>query len=108
MLGKSVLFVVHPGPRPPIVRVAEHLWGVGVDFDSDGNSSQPNDTLWTELTLQRRPSYDQRVDVDPTSQDPLVLRVASDDAILTYKVANYLAEYCRATVVPDWPTTGEE
>jgi hypothetical protein len=62
-----------PGPRPPFGALAEHLWGLGVDFDSDGDSVTAEDPNWTELTVTRLPDYTERVDIDPVSQVPLVL-----------------------------------
>ena len=43
-----------PGKRPPFYELAQHLWGVGCDVDSDGNSSNPDATDWTELTIRLR------------------------------------------------------
>ena len=99
----NVLFLVNPGPRPPFASVAKHLWGSGVDFDSDGNSSTLGDTSWTELTIQRRPNYDERVDIDPISEDPLVLKLVSSSAGLVERTADYLARHCSATIVHQWP-----
>jgi hypothetical protein len=84
--------VESPGPRPPFALVAEHLWGSLVDFDSDGNSRSADDRGWTELTVIRRDRDEERVDIDPISDDPLVLRVASDSQELARKAAVYLAK----------------
>lgn len=86
-----------PGPRPPYYQVAEHLWGSGCKFDSDGNSDHPNATDWTELTVTRRPAPNEqdfaeteRVDIDPVGARPLVLAIASDNANLARKAAEFL------------------
>lgn len=50
--------------------------GTGVDFDSDGDSRSAQDGDWTELTLERPGYPEERVDIDPVSTDPLVLKVA--------------------------------
>jgi len=42
------------GNLPPFYRVAEAIRGCGVDFDSDGDSSTPEDTNWRELTLTQK------------------------------------------------------
>ena len=102
MTHDTVLFIVRPGPRPPFTSVAEHLWGSGVDFDSDGNSSYLGDTSWTELTIQLRPEYEQRVDIDPVSDDPLVLKVSSSSEELALRAARYLSEHCAAPAVREW------
>jgi hypothetical protein len=43
-----------PGSRPPFYRVAQHLWGAGCNFDSDGDSDFPDARDWTELTVVLR------------------------------------------------------
>jgi hypothetical protein len=95
--GREVWLLSGPGPRPPFAEVAQHLWG-GVDFDSDGNSETPADVTWTELTVIRRPKYDERVDIDPLSEDPLVLRIASETPGLARRAAEFLARSCGGTL----------
>ena len=79
------------GPRPPYSEVAHHLWG-GADIDSDGNSNTADSTAWTELTLINRTDTTQRVDIDPLSQNPLVLEVRSE----TYDLAESAAQFLTA------------
>ena len=83
--------VRNPGPRPPFPTVAEHLWGAGVHFDSDGDSRTPGDANWTELTVIRRDGSGERVDVDSVAQDPLTLKVVSESRDLALRAAMYLA-----------------
>jgi len=84
------LHVVSPGLRPPYIQVAEHLWGIGCNFDSDGNSKTPGDRQWTELTVILRSDPEQRVDVDPISLDPLILAVRSSHQSLCQITAKFL------------------
>lgn len=92
--GEHVFHLVNPGPRPPFPMVAEHLWGPDCDFDSDGDSVQPDVRDWTELTLTLRPAYDQRVDVDPVEGEMnLTLQIRSTDGSLAEKAAEFLAAY---------------
>ena len=75
------------GARPPFYIVAEHLWGRGCNFDSDGNSETSEDPRWTELTVAPRgggPSA--QVAVYPVSVEPLVLAVRSPDELLSPRV----------------------
>jgi len=95
-------FVVNPGPRPPFSCIAEALWGA-VGFDSDGDSRYPGDTAWTELTIQRRPRCDERVDIDPVSESPLVLKVSASAPGLAERAARLLAGHSGAVVVSEWP-----
>jgi hypothetical protein len=94
-------FLIHaPGPRPPYVLVAEYLWGAGVDFDSDGDSRTPDDPNWTELTVIRRGGDSERVDVNPVSESPLVLKVVSESRRLALRVANFLARTTGGVLTP--------
>jgi hypothetical protein len=91
-------FISSPGPRPPFYLVAQHLWGADCNFDSDGNSQTPEDTGWTELTVALRDAtghevQGKRVDVEPSSHEPLVLRVSSADLALALAVAKFIVGY---------------
>lgn len=91
MKTEETWLLSNPGMRPAFWEVARHLWG-DADFDSDGNAdTHPN---WTELTVTRRPDYDERVDIDPISEDPLVLKISSSTPGLARKAAEYLARSC--------------
>jgi hypothetical protein len=81
-----------PGPRPPYYRVAEHLWGIGCNINSDGNSERPDDTNWTELTIELRGVADQRVDVDPVADEPLILQVRSTSLKLARDAATFIVD----------------
>lgn len=90
--------VTNPGPRPPFGFLAEHLWGAGVDFDSDGNSVTPDDRDWTELTVIRRDASAERVDIYPLEGATLVLRVVSDSRGLAFRAASFLAHESGSSV----------
>jgi hypothetical protein len=85
------IYLIGPGPRPYFGDVAEHLWGPGCDFDSDGNADRTLFDEWTELTVALRPECEQRVDVDPLDgREPLVLVIRSENEELARKAANFL------------------
>lgn len=87
------LYLVDPGPRPAVPRIAEHLWGVGCDFDADGNGHSHEADDWTELTMVLRGGTPaDRVDVDPVSIHPLVLKIRSASPQVLEKAAKFLAE----------------
>ena|SRR2546430_165695 len=92
MDSEEVWLLSNPGRRPPFEEVARHLWG-DADFDSDGNADTHYST-WTELTVTRRPDYDERVDIDPVSDDPLVLKIHSSTPGLARRAAEFLAHSC--------------
>ena len=87
----TTFFVRTPSPRPDFRSVAVFLWGEDHDYDSDGDCSYPADRSWTELTLDSREKDNERVDVDPVSEEPLTLKVRSERAPLAARVAYYLA-----------------
>lgn len=89
------------GKMPPYHRVAEAIWGGGADFDSDGDSSNPEDSGWRELTLILRPGYDQRLDIDPIEDDreTVVLRATSRDVL--ERAVNFLESVGALTIVDD-------
>lgn len=87
------------GPRPPFATVAEHLWGGGVDFDSDGDSSSSTDQHWKQLTVERRAPPRERVDIDPVSEMPLVLRVVSSSQILAQRTVEFLRDKTNGQIV---------
>ena len=91
MNHNEVRFISNPGPRPLYKDIANYLWGE-VDFDSEGNADlNPN---WTELTLTRRPNYDERIDIDAIFENPLVLKISSSTPGLAQKTAEYLVDVC--------------
>jgi hypothetical protein len=77
---------------PSLNAVVEHLWGAEANVDSDGDSCDPDDRRWTELSLELRSSPGLRVDVDPIELQPLVLEVRSTHEPLARKLATYLAK----------------
>jgi hypothetical protein len=91
-------FVRVQGDRPPFSCLAYFLWGTTVNFDSDGNASSPSDRCWTELTVINRAHQDDRVDVDPVSDDPLILKIEADSLTLAARAAFYLAMSTNGTV----------
>lgn len=92
MSGRYELRVQVNGPRPSFVEVAEHLWGPGVDFDSDGDSTSPDDRRWKELTVELRTSPSERVDIDPVSETPLILKVVASSHSLAQRAAEFLRD----------------
>ncbi len=85
------VYLSSPGPRPFFGDVAEHLWGPGCDYDSDGNDDEALPDGWTELTVTLRPDDTQRVDIDPLDdREPLVLVIRSEHEGLARRTANFL------------------
>jgi uncharacterized protein (DUF58 family) len=92
MTNEHVLYVRNPGPRPAFCLVAEHLWGVGCNFDSEGNSRTPLDTEWVELYVALRGTgMAELVQIEAVSESPLVLAVRSSRQDLCTRAAEYLA-----------------
>jgi len=98
------LYLIAPGSRPPFPAVARYLWGKD-DFDSDGNSRHPNDDQWTELTIICRSTNSERLDIDPVSENPLVLKISSTSSSLVQKIAQLLVASSGGTICTEWPNT---
>lgn len=71
------------GPMPPFPDIAVVLWGSDADYDSDGDATAPESTTWQELTLQLRPLYQARIDIDPCdgNDEMLILRASSPELL---------------------------
>jgi len=94
-----------PGLRPYFGDVAEHLWGPGCNYDSDGNEDEAPPDGWTELTVALRPvRNEQRVDVDPLDdREPLVLVICSENEELARKAAIFLQSEAGGELSDDPP-----
>ena len=98
------IYLIAPGPRPFSGDVAEHLWGPGCNYDSDGNDDQASPDGWTELTVSLRPDCEQRVDIDPLDdREPLILVIRSDDEELARKAAIFLRSEAGGELSDDPP-----
>lgn len=78
------------GPMPKYYAIAEHLWGVDADIDSDGNSYNSESSDWTELTLILRDDETQRVDIDPHEQLHNTLVLSTTNKALEVSVVAFL------------------
>jgi hypothetical protein len=84
-------YLISPSERPEFSSVAHHLWGKDCDFDSDGNDDEGLVGGWIELTVTHRPDYMESLDVDPIDDnEPLVLVIRSESAVLAKKAALFL------------------
>ncbi|MCW5300534.1 hypothetical protein DXT88_20395 [Herbaspirillum lusitanum] len=93
------LYLESPGDRPAYYKIADFLWGKAANIDSDGDSSHPDDTQWTEVSLILRSGNKQdQVHVDLVSVTPLVLKIRSPDSEITKRVAAYLQEVAGGVV----------
>ena len=80
------------GARPMFSEIAEHLWGTGVDFDSDGDCVSPDDQYWKQLTIERRVPPSERIDIHSVSDTPLVLKVVASSQYLAQPAAEFLRD----------------
>lgn len=85
------LYVTAPNERPDYRLLIVFLWDDKKDVDSDGNSMNPADRNWTELTLAPRDSPHERVDIDEFIHAPLVLKVQSENREVALRAAYIIA-----------------
>ena len=80
------------GALPPYYEIAYSLWGKSANFDSDGDSYDPESTTWTELSLILRSDENERIDIDPIEgQNLLELKTTSIE--LKEKVIQFLQNH---------------
>lgn len=96
-MEEYTLYINPKMERPRFKDIAHFLWGEGVDLDSDGNSETPDDRNWTELTLINRNDGSERIDIDPVSYDPLILKIVGHKGMVS-RVAVFLSEACGCKV----------
>lgn len=97
--GRLFLYLEGPGDRLAYYEIADVLWGKAANVDSDGDSRNPDDTQWTEVSLiLRGRNKKDEVYVDPVSVKPLVLKIRSPDREITKRVAAYLQEFAGGVV----------
>ena len=75
---------------PPYYEIANFLWGVEADIDSDGNSENPDSLDWNELTLILRSNPEHRIDIDPDPNDDGLLIVKSEIEELLLNTVEFL------------------
>lgn len=80
------------GLRPPYGEVVDHVYGIGANVDTDGDSSTPSSIDWTWLCMCQRPTRNAPVVEAILSDDRSdVMIVASEDRQLAYRAAEFLA-----------------
>jgi hypothetical protein len=80
------------GQRPPFGEVVNHLYGVGSNIDTDGDSYTPNATDWTWLYMRDRATVNAPVVEAVLSEDrDGEMIVASADLRLARSAADFLA-----------------
>lgn len=88
-----ILVVKVCGMLPPFSEVAYAIWGDDVDFDSDGDSINPDSTTWRELSIILRPDYEERLDIDPISDDKDTIKIVATSQQVLDAAYKFLYEY---------------
>ncbi len=100
----SIFYLESPGDRPAYYKIAELLWGVSANVDSDGDSSHPEDTQWTEFSLFLRDGKERdQIHIDPVSRTPLILKIRSPDREIARHVVTYLHEVAGGVILQEPP-----
>ena len=79
------------GPRPDAGSISTVAWEKPTEAHLSGDFESAADTSWTRLSVVRVDDAARRVDIEPLSQEPLVLRVSSDEKKCADRVAFYIA-----------------
>ncbi|MCR9201762.1 MAG: hypothetical protein NXI04_24210 [Planctomycetaceae bacterium] len=83
-------FVNAEHERPDFRLVITYLWHDFFNVDTDGDSYNPASRKWTQLYIRNRQDDSQIVDIDPATDDPLILRVESKQEYLATTIASLL------------------
>ena len=94
-------FLTNIGTRPDFRLVVEFIWGEGHNCKTDGNARHPASREWTDLWIRSREVDASVVEVEPVSEDPLVLVVSSESPDLAARMALFLQEECGCLVQSD-------
>ena len=79
------------GPRPDAGSISIVAWGGPTEVHLAGDFESPTDESWTRLSVVRADNPARRVDIEPVSREPLVLRVSSNEKKCADRVAFYIA-----------------
>ena len=79
------------GPRPEARAISIVAWDPSTEVHLAGDFENPTDESWTRLSVVRVDNPERRVDIEPVSREPLVLRVSSNEKKCTDSVAFYIA-----------------
>lgn len=96
-IPEHVVRLTAAGPRPTVGELATHLWGPRCNIDFEGNSREPYDRDWNELTLSLRGAPKQRIRVFPLAEDPTILTVQSANSRLVEKAADFIGRRIERT-----------
>lgn len=94
------IVIAEIGLRPPYREVVEHIYGVGANVDTEGDSNPSSRTDWTWLSMGLRPSSD-LPDIEvlmPAGQTGCMV-VQSNDEQLAIRTASFLANRTGGRIV---------
>jgi hypothetical protein len=79
------------GPRPEARAIGVVAWEGSTEVHIDGDFENPTDESWSRLTVVRADDPDRRIEIEPVSLEPLVLRISSDEKKCADRVAFFIA-----------------
>lgn len=100
MIVDQISYYVRPRKScPDVYKLASFLWEGDLSYYAEDNAiSTIDDESWTRLVLIRAKQPEQRVDVTPIKEKPLVLQVNSTSMELAARTANFIANRTLGTV----------
>lgn len=76
--------------RPDFRLVITWLWKDFHNVDTDGNASNPASKEWTELYIRNRECTEETIEIEPISENPLVLQISASQKGLLYRITYFL------------------
>ena len=79
------------GPRPEARAISIVAWDSSTEVQLVGDFENPTDDSWSRLTVVRVDNPEQRIEIEPVSQEPLVLKISSNEKKCAHNVAFFIA-----------------
>ena len=76
--------------RPDFRLVITWLWKDFHNVDTDENASNPASKEWTELYIRNRERTEENIEIEPISENPLVLQISASQKGLLYRTTSFL------------------
>ncbi|WP_338762278.1 hypothetical protein WAF17_17295 [Bernardetia sp. ABR2-2B] len=92
-MNTDFTFFLNPKKERPDFRlVITWLWNDLQNVDTEGNSYNPASKEWTELYIVNRENKNEKIDIYPITENPLLLEISATTKELSYKLVYFLSE----------------
>lgn len=98
-MNTDFTFFLNPKKERPDFRlIISWLWDDEHDTDTEGDSYNPASREWTELYIANRENKNEKIDIFPTTKNPLLLEISATTKELAYKLVYFLSEQTEGNI----------